>query len=162
MTADPPPPGAPEQAGHPRPAPRGWASPAALLAGGLVTAYGLVGLVSHAVGTVPGAWVAWLLGALFAHDLVLAPAVLAAGRLSGRLPPAWKPSVRAALLVSGVVVLVTLPAFLGHGRRTQPGNASVLPNHYATSLALVLGLVWAVALLPAAARAWRRSSPGRP
>src|SRR6266540_3820754 len=64
--------------------------------------------------------------------------------------------LRAALLVSGVVVLVSLPAFLGNGRATQPGNDSVLPNDYAASLATVLALVWVVILLPATIAAARR------
>lgn len=63
-------------------------------------------------------------------------------------------------MVSATVVLVTLPAFLGDGRGTQPGNASLLPNHYGRSLALVLVPVWAVAILAATRRA-RRGGPDR-
>jgi hypothetical protein len=127
----------------------------AALAGALVLVYGLAGLVRHAAGTVPTAWARWLLAVLLANDLLLVPAVLLTGRLLGRTAPAWRP-LRAALLVSGVVVLVSLPAFLGNGRATQPGNDSVLPNDYAASLATVLALVWAVTLLPAALAAARR------
>jgi hypothetical protein len=130
-----------------------WAGTAA---GGLVLAYGLAGLVRHAAGTVPASWARWLLAALLANDLLLLPTVLLAGRLLGRAAPAWRRPLRAALLVSGVVVLVSLPAFLGNGRATQPGNDSVLPNDYAASLATVLALVWVVILLPATIAAARR------
>jgi hypothetical protein len=119
----------------------------AAAAGGLVVAFGGWGLLGHAQATMPAAWARWLAAALLAHDLLLAPALLAAGWLVGRLPGGWRAPVRAALVVSATVVLVTLPAFLGDGRTTQPGNTSVLPNHYGRSLALVLVPVWAVAVL---------------
>ncbi|HEX6676697.1 MAG TPA: hypothetical protein VF486_16930 [Actinomycetes bacterium] len=145
-------------AGRPLPEqPGGWWFWAAAGAGGLVLAYGLVGLLRHAAGTVPAAWARWLLAVLLANDLLLVPAVLLAGRLLGRTAPAWRRPLRAALLASGVVVLVSLPAFLGHGRATQPGNGSVLPNDYAASLATVLALVWAATLLPTAIAAARRA-----
>ena len=91
---------------------------------------------------------------------VVSVPLLLAGRLLGRATPAWRRPLRATLLISGAVVLVSLPAFLGNGRATQPGNDSVLPNDYAASLATVLALVWAVTLLPAALAAARRRRPG--
>jgi hypothetical protein len=114
--------------------------------GGAVAGFGLWGLLGHAAATRPPGWAGWLLATLLGHDLLLAPGLLTVGWLVGRLPGRWRVPVRAALVVSAVVVLVTLPAFLGNGRATQPGNASLLPNDYGRSLALVLGLVWAVAL----------------
>ena len=133
--------------GSPRPAYGRGFWPAAA-AGGLVMAFGGWGLLGHAEATMPAAWARWLAAALLIHDLLVAPALLAAGWLVGRLSGRWRAPVRAALLVSATVVLVTLPAFLGDGRTTQPGNASVLPNHYGRSLALVLVPVWAVAITP--------------
>jgi hypothetical protein len=121
-------------------------------------AFGAWGLLRHAEATVPAAWARWLAAALLAHDLLVAPALLAVGWLLGRLPGAWRAPVRAGLLVSATVVLVTLPAFLGDGRATQPGNASLLPNHYGRSVALVLGLVWAGVILAGV----RRGAPARP
>jgi hypothetical protein len=119
----------------------------AAAAGGLVMAFGGWGLLGHAEATMPAAWARWLAAALLGHDLLVAPVLLAAGWLAGRLPGGWRAPVRAALVVSATVVLVTLPAFLGDGRATQPGNASVLPNHYGRSLVLVLAPVWTVAVL---------------
>jgi hypothetical protein len=144
----------PAAGGPPRPAyGRGfWLAVAAALP---VMAFGAWGLLGHAEVTMPAAWARWLAAALLVHDLLVAPALLAVGWLVGRLPGAWRAPVRAGLLVSATVVLVTLPAFLGDGRTTQPGNASLLPNHYGRSLALVLGLVWVVALLAAARRTRR-------
>jgi hypothetical protein len=142
--------------------PGGWWFWSAAGAGGLVLAYGLVGLLRHAAGTVPTAWARWLLAVLLTNDLLLVPAVLLAGRLLRRTAPTWRRPLRAALLVSAVVVLVTLPAFLGNGRATQPGNGSVLPNDYPASLATVLALVWAVALLPTALAAARRRTRRQP
>lgn len=133
--------------GSPRPAyGRGFWLAAA--AGALVMAFGGWGLLGHAEATMPAAWARWLAAALLIHDLLLAPALLAAGWLVGRLSGGWRAPVRAALVVSATVVLVTLPAFLGDGRATQPGNTSVLPNQYGRSLALVLAPVWTVAILP--------------
>jgi hypothetical protein len=128
----------------------------AVAAGGLVMVFGVWGLLGHAEATMPAAWARWLAAALLGHDLLVAPALLVAGWLVGRLPGGWRAPVRAALVVSATVVLVTLPAFLGDGRATQPGNASLLPNHYGRSLALVLVPVWAAAVLDTA----RRRRPG--
>jgi hypothetical protein len=145
--------------GPPRPA-HGRGFWLAAAAGGMVMAFGAWGLLGHAEATRPAGWARWLAAALLVHDLLVAPALLAAGWLVGRLPGAWRVPVRAALVVSATVVLVTLPAFLGGGRATQPGNTSLLPNHYGRSLALVLTPVWAGVVLAAAAtaagRGWRR------
>ena len=140
--------------GPPRPA-HGRGFWLALVAGGLVMAFGAWGLLGQAEATMPVAWARWLAAALLVHDLLVAPALLAAGWLVARLPGAWRAPVRAGLMVSATVVLVTLPAFLGDGRATQPGNASLLPNHYGRSLALLLVPVWAVAILAATRRTRR-------
>jgi hypothetical protein len=129
---------------------------AGVVVGGGLLAFGLVGLIRDAAATVPPAWAGWLLAALLVHDLVLVPAVFVVARLLRRVPAAWRPEVRWALTLSGVVVTVTLPAFLGDGRATQPGNTSVLPNDYTLSFALVVGLVWVAAAATALARAVRQ------
>jgi hypothetical protein len=147
--------------GPPRPA-GGRGFWPALAAGGTVMAFGAWGLLGHAEATMPAAWARWLAAALLVHDLLVAPALLAVGWLVGRLPGGWRAPVRAGLLVSATVVLVTLPAFLGDGRATQPGNASLLPNRYGRSLALVLGPVWAGVILAGRRRGGpaRRTPPG--
>ena len=138
MTA---PAGAPEPPAVPEYGRRFWL---ALVAGGLLMAWGVAGLLRHAASTVPASWLRWLLGALLVHDLLLAPAVVAAGHLLRRAPAPWRPPLRAALTVSGTLALTSLPLLLGYGRAAQPGNASVLPGNYPASLAAVLAVVWAL------------------
>lgn len=138
---------------------------AGLAVGGAVLAYGVGGLLVNAMATVPPAWAAWLAATLLVHDLVVLPVVFAAGRLLRLLPGTWwRAPVGSALALSGVAVVTTLPAFLGDGRGTQPGNASVLPNDYGRSLLLVLSLVWTVAAGWALVRGLRsrRSAPRPP
>lgn len=132
--------------GPPAPPPRyGRLFWALLPVGGLLMAWGLVGLFRDAALTVPASWLRWFLGGLLVHDLLLVPAVLAVGLAVRRLPPALQPPVRAALIVSGTLALMSLPLLLGYGRATQPGNASLLPGDYPRSLAITVGAVWAAA-----------------
>jgi hypothetical protein len=133
--------------------------------GGLVMLHGLAGLLRQASATRPGAWAGWLLAILAAHDLVLVPLVLlvggllsaAVGRIAGRR--LWPP-LRAALLTTGIVVLVTMPALVGGGRSTDPTNPTLLPNDYLRSLALVSGAIFASAGIWAVitVRPWRRGA----
>ncbi len=113
--------------------------------GELLMAWGLAGLLRQSASTRPASWLGWFLAGLLAHDLLLAPAVFAVGLAVRRLPAALQPPARAALIVSGTLALMTVPLLLGYGRATQPGNVSLLPGNYPTSLALVLAAVWAVA-----------------
>ena len=122
-------------------------------------AYGLAGLARQAAATMPPAWAAWLGAVLIAHDLLLVPAVLAVTALTGLVPAALRGPLRAALAGSALLVLLTLPAFLGHGRATQPGNATVLPGDYPRALALLVAATWLLAGAVALGRAARR--PGR-
>ena len=138
--------------------PSGWLWWNGLAVGGLAIARGLAGLVSQAAATMPPAWAAWLAAVLLTHDLLLVPAVLTVTAVTGRAPPAWRGPLRAALAVSGVLVLVTLPAFLGHGRATQPGNRTLLPSDYPRNLAVLVAAVWLVA---AAAALIRRARAGQ-
>jgi hypothetical protein len=113
--------------------------------GTLVIAWGVLGLLRQAASTAPVSWLAWFLGGLLAHDLLLAPAILAVGLMTRRLPDAWRPPVRAALIVSGTLVLMSVPLLLGYGRATQPGNTSVLPGNYPSNLTIVLAAIWIIA-----------------
>ena len=51
-------------------------------------------------------------------------------------------ALQLGLVTSGVLVLASVPVLVGVGRRTQPGNTSVLPGNYPLALAAVLTLVW--------------------
>jgi hypothetical protein len=128
-----------------------------------IVGFGLAGLVRNSEQTAPGSWLRFFVGGLLAHDLLLAPVVLAAAALLVRYLPAWvRPTMQGALLVSGMVVLASIPALGGFGRLAN--NPSILPNDYPRNLGLVLAAIWVVATV-LVLRARRRSphaiDPGR-
>jgi len=108
---------------------------------------GAVGLLSDAADDHPIGWALWFGGGIVAHDLVIAPLVVAAGWALRRVPGA----VRAGILVSVLVVAGTLPVVLALGRK--PDNPSILPLPYGRNLVLVLAAVW---LATGALVLWRR------
>jgi hypothetical protein len=132
---------------------------ALLPVGGLLIAWGLTGLLRNAASSVPASWLRWFIGGLLAEDLLLVPAVLAVGLAMRRLPATLQPPARAALIVSGALVLMSVPLLLGYGRSAQPGNFSVLPGDYPASLGITVGAVWAAAAIWALLRLLR--APGR-
>jgi hypothetical protein len=129
-------------AGQPEPL-AGWRWWTGLAVGGAVGLFGLAGLLADAAKTMPVVWLKWLVGLLLVHDFVRAPLVNLAGRrLRDRAPEAWRWPLQLGLVTSGVLVLASVPVLVGVGRRTQPGNASVLPGDYPLALAGVLAVVW--------------------
>lgn len=128
--------------GEPQPL-AGWRWWTGLAVGGAVGLFGLAGLLRDATKTMPLVWMAWLIGLLVVHDFVLAPLVHLTGRrLRDRPPECWRWPLQLGLVTSGVLVLASVPVLVGVGRRTQPGNASVLPGNYPVALAGVLTVVW--------------------
>jgi hypothetical protein len=125
----------------------GWRWWTGLAVGGAVGLFGLAGLLGDAAKTMPLVWLKWLAALLLAHDFVLAPLVHLAGRrLRDRSPEAWRWPLQLGLVTSGVLVIASVPVLVGVGRRTQPGNTSVLPGNYPRALAGVLAAVWLVVL----------------
>jgi hypothetical protein len=131
----------------------------ALVIGAAVMAYGAAGLLGD---TGLGASVdvgVWLVGADVAHDFVLAPLACLIGAAAARLLPRWcRAPMQAALLTSGVLLIVVFPALRGYGRDQVPDNPSVQPLDYTTATLTALAVVWA------AAAAWlliRLASSGR-
>ena len=121
----------------------GWRWWTGLSAGAAVGLAGLAGLAVDAAKTMPLVWLKWLVGLLLVHDLMLAPlAQLTGRRLRDRAPASWRWPLQLGLVTSGVLVLASVPVLVGVGRRTQPGNTSVLPGNYPLALAAVLILVW--------------------
>jgi hypothetical protein len=121
--------------------------------------YGLAGLFTDTGATNPRNSLAWLVGGLLVHDVLLVPVTALAGLVLARAVPApYRAVVQGALIVSGSVALMSLPLWRGYGG--APGNASVNALPYGRNLAIVLGAVWAVALLLMVAR-WRRARAGR-
>jgi hypothetical protein len=141
----------------------GWRWWIGLSVGGAVGLFGVVGLVVDAAKTMPLVWLRWLVGLLLVHDFVLAPVVHLTGRaLRDRTPEAWRWPLQLGLVTSGVLVLASVPVLVGIGRRTQPGNTSVLPGNYPLAIAGVLTVLWLGVLALGIARRLRLGrSPGR-
>ena len=120
----------------------GWRWRTGLTVGGAIGLSGLAGLLVDAAKTMPVVWLEWMVGLLLVHDFVLAPLVHLAGRrLRDRAPAAWRWPIQLGVVTSGVLVLASVPLLVGVGRRTQPGNASLLPGDYPLALAGVLAVV---------------------
>jgi hypothetical protein len=145
----------------------------ALPIGAALMAFGAVGLIGDA-GVGAGAEVGgWLVGADVAHDFVLAPLACLVGAAVARALPRWcRAPLQAALLTSGVLLIVVFPALRGFGRDQVPDNPSVQPLDYTTATLTALAVVWATAgvwlvvRLATAARERRRpptrATPGGP
>ncbi len=96
--------------------------------------------------TNPLRWAELLVVAALAHDLVLAPVVLALGVVTRRLVPTRvRSAVQGAWLVSAVLLLVAIPGLGRFGAKAD--NPSVLPRDYPTGLAVGVGTVVLVATL---------------
>jgi hypothetical protein len=100
---------------------------------------GTAGLLADAADTVPPAWAAWFVGVVLAHDLLVAPAVLAVSMLLARLPASWRSALQAGTVVAATLTVATLPTVLAYGRRTD--NKSVLPLDYPPNLLIVLAAI---------------------
>jgi hypothetical protein len=145
----------------------------ALPIGAALMAFGAVGLIGDA-GVGAGAEVGgWLVGADVAHDFVLAPLACLVGAAVARALPRWcRAPLQAALLTSGVLLIIVFPALRGFGRDQVPDNPSVQPLDYTTATLTALAVVWATAgvwlvvRLATAARERRRpptrATPGGP
>jgi hypothetical protein len=133
----------------------------ALPAGVALMAFGVVGLVQDAGVSAAADIAVWLVGSDLAHDFVLAPLACLIGFLAARaLPRRSRAPVQAALLTSGVLLIVVFPALRGFGRDHVPDNPSVQPLDYTTATLTVLAVVWAAAALWLTARLVT-SDPGR-
>jgi hypothetical protein len=127
-----------------------------LVVGGAVMAVGVRGVLDQAAGTDPGALLVWVVGADLVHDLVLAPVAILVGWLVGRrVRGPWRAPVQAALVASGIVLLVGWPLLRGYGRDTRPDNPTVAPLDYSTAVLTVLAVVWVGALAWGGVRTWR-------
>ncbi len=72
--------------------------------------------------------------AFLLNDLLLIPLLLGVGALTTLLPVRLRPPIRAALIVTGVVLVLAVWA-----------TAHILANNYVVSVLLILGPVWALA-----------------
>lgn len=126
--------------------------------GWAVIAFGVWTVLRRAGATKPANLAAWFLGLALVHDLLLAPLVAAiAFALARRIPGRLRTVVIGGLVVSGALLLVSLPPILGD---RSPDNPSLLPRHYGAGLLVALAAVWtSVAIAAAVLRRSRRSRP---
>jgi hypothetical protein len=121
--------------------------------GATLIGVGGVGLLRDAAETRPAGWLVWFAGAALTHDLLLAPLVLGAASLTGRLPEPYRRPVRVSLVLAACVSAVALPMVLGLGNRA--GDPSRLPRAYGADLAIVLALIGLAGALAVAVGAIR-------
>jgi hypothetical protein len=96
----------------------------------------------------------WLGAGVVLHDFVLAPLVLVAVLMGGRLVPVgFRAAVVAGLVVLGTATIVAIPVLGGFGER--PDNPSLLNRHYWIGW-LVLAAVVLVAVVVGGLRARAR------
>jgi hypothetical protein len=93
----------------------------------------------------------WFAGGPVLHDAVVAPVVGLAGLVLAKvLPPPAKAPVVVGLVLSGVLVLLTVPlVWRPYGVAVNPG---LHDRNYVLGLTIALGVVW----LGVAASAWLR------
>lgn len=129
-----------------------------VLAGWVLIAVGIRGVIVDARFTRPPQWGAWFVGAALFHDLLVAPVVfVVAARLLRRLRPPYRAPVQAAMILTALVAAGSLPVVFRLGEPT--GNPTVLPEDALPAFLTVLAAIWAVtAVLLLAAR---RRSRGR-
>jgi len=127
--------------------------------------------VGLALGTLPMAWglwlyleaapdlrrrldlAKWLVGLDLAHDLVLAPLVVGLGYAVTRVvPPRARAAVQAALIATGMVLLVGWLPLVGS---SETDNPTIQPLDYGPSIATVVAVIWVTVLLVTFLRARR-------
>ena len=142
--------------------PGGWLFWVTAAIGWLIIANGIRGVVVNRIDTRPASLTRFVVGGALVHDLVVAPLVLLAGILLARTLRGRRPLravVQAAAIVSALVVLFAYPLVRGYGRAS--GNPTSLPRNYGAGLAVIVGVVWAVAL-GVVALGWVRQRTARP
>ena len=98
----------------------------------------------------------FLAAVLIGHELIVLPITIGVGFLvTRRVPPWFRPWVQSGLFASAVVTVVSIPLLVGAGRIAD--NPCRLPLNYWRGLAIVLAVIWLVALTGAA---WSRRRTG--
>lgn len=114
------------------------------VAGGLLVSFGTFRLVTTLDLADLKALALWLVVAIALHDAVIAPLTVGTGVLLTQLPSRVRRYVQGALVAGALVTFIAVP--LVHRRDTQPEVKAILLRNYAGNLALLLGLIAAVAL----------------
>ena len=120
----------------------------ALPIGTVLIAFGVVGMVGDKGIATSLDIGAWLVAADVGHDFVLAPIACLIGAVVARaFPRPWRAPVQAALLTTGVLLIVAFPALRGYGHDQVPDNPSVQPLDYTTATLTALAVVWGAAIV---------------
>ena len=115
--------------------------------------------------TVPqGQWpsvLLWLAGGVAVHDAVLAPTAILVGLVVlPRVPPDWRPALRAGALGAVVLALFALVIVVASSMRRDP---SVVPVPLSTSLVVATAVLFLSVMIGAAVgTARRRPRPHEP
>ncbi|MEO5898778.1 MAG: hypothetical protein ABIR68_01440 [Ilumatobacteraceae bacterium] len=118
----------------------------AFILGWLIIWYGATRALSNRVDSNPAALIQHVIAFDLFHDLVIAPVVVLAGWLLGKvLRPVARGPVRAAAAMTAITLVFAYPLFRRWGVR--PTNSSTLPLPYARNIVIVLAVVWAAAAL---------------
>ena len=133
------------------------------LVGVVVGLYGAWLLLSRQSGDQIVSAGTWLVAGLVLHDLVLAPLVLVAVAVAGRLAPRPVRAPAAVLLVVvGSVTLLAVPVLGAFGRRSD--NASLLDRDYWSGWLVLVGVLVLLVAVGSLVQRWRRgdgADPGR-
>lgn len=86
-------------------------------AGATLVLFGLFGLVTNATETHPVGWALWFGGATIAHDLILAPLILAVAVATTRAPARYRAPLQTGLVTVGCMALIAIPLLLLSGIR---------------------------------------------
>ena len=112
---------------------------------------GLRGVLSHRIDTRPAQLARFVVGGALLHDLLIAPVVILVGAGLARVVRGRaRAVVQAALVVTAVLALFSYPLVRAYGKATR--NPTSLPHNYTANLAIVLGVVWAVAAVAVVVR----------
>jgi len=124
-----------------------------------IIGFALRGVLHHSLDTRPSQLVRFWIGGALAHDLLLAPLVLAAGVALARLVgPGWRAPVQRSLVICGPLALFAYPEVRGYGRVLQ--NPTSLPHNYGANLLLVVAVIGAASAAPTMA-GWLRLRKNR-
>ena len=121
---------------------------AVVIAGALVAAWGGRLLWSALASDQAAARSAlvWFAGGPALHDLALAPAAgLVAVLVATAVPQPWRARVAAGLVISGVLVLLAVPALLRPA--AGPPNPGLADRDYRAGLAAAMAFTWLLVLL---------------
>ena len=129
-------------------------------AGGLLAAYGTLRLLIEVSGGDLLALALWLAGALVVQDAVLSPGIIGLGIVLRRIPARARTYVQGALVAGGIVTVVAVP--LIYLRGTQPPAEVILEQDFGANLAVLLGVISAVAVLAYVGRVARDRATAGP